>query len=47
MSLAWLFVLKIYSVTYLEGWWLPVHGFMWSPEAILPNVFLAMAKANL
>ena len=47
MTLAWLFVLKIYSVTYLEGWWFPVLVFCAVLKQFSSNVFLAVAKASL
>ena len=34
IPLAWLFVLKIDSVAYVEGWWFPVHGLLCSLEVI-------------
>ena len=40
------FVFKINSVAYVEGWWFPVHSLRAVLKWFLSNVFLAVAKAS-
>ena len=44
---AWLFVFKVYSVSYFEGGWCSIHGFIAALKQLLSRVFLAMANVSL
>ena len=47
IPLARLFVFKIYSVSYFEGVWCPIHGLVCCLKTIFSSIFIAVANASL